>query len=57
MVKTNNGYIEYFFGREVFNSDELKTRIKIIRKVTKKDLMELAKKMRIDTVFYLEGNL
>ena len=54
---SNNGYIEYILGREIFKTDELKTRIKMIKKITKEDIINVANKMLIDTIFYLEGNL
>jgi len=40
---------------EYLNYDPLETRIKEIEKVTKEDIMKVAKKIHIDTIFLLEG--
>lgn len=47
--------INYYFGIEVFSSDELDKKIENYNKVTKKDLYELAKKIRLQYIYLLRG--
>ena len=55
--ESNRNIIEYFYGREMFASDDLKTRIKMIKKVSKEDLVNISKKINLEAVFFLEGDL
>ena len=42
---------------EVFKSDLLETKIAMIKKITKDDIIEVAKKINLDTIFFLKGDL
>ena len=42
---------------EYLNYDPLETRIKEIEKVTKEDIIKVSKKIHIDTIFLLEGDM
>ena len=45
---------EYLF-RELTNLDELEKRIELYKKITKEDVMNVAKKIALNTVYVLEG--
>lgn len=53
----NNSLIEYYYGIELFKSESVEDKIKIVKKITKNDIVKIAKKVRIDSIFYLEGDL
>ena len=57
MEDSNRNMIEYYFGRELFKSDELKVRIENTKKVSKEDIMTYAKKIKLEAVFFLKGDL
>lgn len=48
--------ISLYAGMEYLGADTVEDRIKNIEKVTKKSVMELAKKIKLDTIFFLEGS-
>ncbi len=48
--------IEWHVTKNIFNLDELEERCEKITKVTKEDLMEIAKKIKIDTIYLLKGD-
>ncbi|MBP3461273.1 MAG: insulinase family protein [Bacilli bacterium] len=52
---TPNLIISNYLSHEYANLDLVDTRIKEIEKVTKKDIINLAKKISIDKIFLLEG--
>ncbi len=47
--------ISLYAGIEYLNSDDIDTRFLKINKVTKKDVMNLAKKIHLDIIYLLEG--
>ncbi len=53
--ETPDGLLSLYSGMEYLNSDNLETRNKIIEKVTKDDVIKLANKLVLDTIFFLEG--
>lgn len=53
--ETPDGLISLYSGIEYLNSDTLEDRIKKIESVTKDDIMALANKLILDTIFFLEG--
>lgn len=57
VYEKNSSIIEYYYGRSIFNSDDLDTKIKMINKVSREDIMKLAKKVEINGVFFLKGDL
>ncbi len=56
-LDTTRGLVDYYYGKEVFQSDDWQERKKNIQKVTKEDVMLFAKKLVMDVVFFLEGDL
>lgn len=57
LKESNVNLIEYYYGMEVFKSDLLDTKIAMIKKITKDDIIEVAKKINLDTIFFLKGDL
>ena len=55
--ESNRNIIDYFYGRVVFNSDELEYKIKMIKNVSKEDIMKLKGKIEMDSVYFLKGDL
>lgn len=53
--ETPDGLISLYSGIEYLNSDTLEDRIKKIESVTKEDVITLANKLILDTIFFLEG--
>lgn len=53
--ETPDGLISLYSGIEYLGADNLEERIKKIETVTKADVMNLAKKITLDTIFFLEG--
>ena len=49
--------ISLYAGIEYLNSDDLDRRFKRINKVTKQDVIKLASKIHLDTIYLLEGEL
>ena len=57
LYDSNNSLIEYVYGMDVFMGDTIENRVNIIKKITKADIINLAKKLEINAIFYLEGDL
>ena len=57
MLANNYGIMEYVYGMEVFGSDPIEIKRKKIRAVTKEDVIEVAKKIKMKSIFFLEGEL
>lgn len=52
-----NAIIETYLAKDVLNLGDIEERKKEIMKVTKEDIIKVAKKIKIDTIFLLEGVL
>jgi len=50
-----NAIIETYLAKDLLNLGDIEERKKEVMKVTKEDIIEVAKKIKIDTVFLLEG--
>ena len=50
------GVIELYMSIAFLGSDDLETKRKMIEKVTKNEIIKVAKKIQIDTIFTLEGD-
>jgi predicted Zn-dependent peptidase len=48
--------VDFYYSMELLGSDDINIRKKKIKTVTKNDIISVAKKVHIDTVFLLEGN-
>jgi predicted Zn-dependent peptidase len=57
VISNNSGLVEYQYGREIFQSDDIKTKKEKIRHVSKKEIMQIAKKFELVSIFFLEGDL
>ena len=54
----NNFYINnYVYGLEVLKSEDMRKRKEKIKEITKEDVMNLAKKVNLDTIFFLKGEI
>lgn len=56
LLDSPGGIINYYFGIEVFNSEPIAEKIENYKKVTIKDIQNLANKVRIATIYLLKGN-
>ena len=54
---SNRSIIDYYYGRCTFNSDDIDTKVKMIKKISKKEIMAFAKKILLDSIFFLKGDL
>ncbi len=52
-----NAIIETYLAKDVLNLGDIEERKREIMKVTKEDIIEVAKKVKMDTIFLLEGVL
>ena len=52
-----NAIIETYLAKDLLNLGDIEERKKEIMKVTKEEIIEVAKKVKIDTIFLLEGVL
>ena len=57
VYENNRNIIDYYYGRSVFNSEELDKKIKMVKNVSKEDIMNLAKKLELNAVYFLKGDL
>ena len=57
LKESNNNLIEYHYGMEVFHSDDFMTKTMMIKKISKEDIVSVANKLSIDTIFFLKGDL
>ncbi len=57
IFESNKNIIEYHYGMEIFNSATVDEKIKMIKKVTKEDIMAFAKKINMEAIFFLKGEL
>ena len=53
--ETENGIIETYYMMDLLKLDDIETRVKKMNEVTKADIVRVAKKIKIDTIFCLEG--
>ena len=54
-LETSKGYIDVILGQILFDADDVSKRKCEIMKVTKEDIMNISKKIHLDTVFLLRG--
>lgn len=57
VYESNRNIIEYYYGMNIFNSTDIDTKIKMIKKVSKEDISSLAKKINMEGIFFLKGDL
>ncbi len=52
---SNHNLCEYVYGREIFGSDSIQERMRLAKMITKEDIMNVAKKIKLCIEYYLEG--
>ena len=57
IFESNRNIIEYYYGRNIFNSAEYNTKVKMIKKVSKEDIINYANKLNMEAIFFLKGDL
>ena len=57
VFESNRNIIEYYYGQSIFNSHDVDTKIKMIKKVSKEDIIDYANKLNIEGIFFLKGDL
>ena len=57
IFESNRNIIEYYYGRHVFNSTDIDTKIKMIKKVSKEDIINYVNKINLEGIFFLKGDL
>lgn len=57
VFESNRNIIEYYYGLNIFNSHDVDTKIKMINKVTKEDIINFANKLNMEGIFFLKGDL
>ena len=50
------GIIDHYFNKEYFGVDSIEKQKEEIKKITKEDIVRVAKKINIDTIFLLKGD-
>lgn len=55
-LETQPSVINNYYAMNILNSDDINTRISKFEKVTKEDVINFSKKIKMDTVFLLEGD-
>lgn len=55
-IDSPNGIMSQYMSKEYLNKDLMEDKINNIKKVTKKDLIKFTNKIKLDTIFLLEGN-
>ena len=51
-----NSVLSYYMSRYYTNADSYTTKINKIKKVTREDIINLSKKIKLDTIYLLKGN-
>jgi predicted Zn-dependent peptidase len=54
---SNKSIIEYYYGMDTFDAKDINTKIEMIKKVSKEDIINCAKKVNLEGVFFLKGDL
>ena len=57
IFESNHSIIEYYYGQSVFNSSDINTKMKMIKKVSSEDIINYANKLNVEGIFFLEGDL
>lgn len=55
-LETQSSVINNYYAMNILNSDDINTRISKFEKVTKEDVINFSKKIKMDTIFLLEGD-
>ncbi len=55
MVESQDNIIDFYFMMDILGLDDLETRRKKMQEVTKSEIIKVAKKVKMDTIYCLEG--
>ena len=55
MLESQSNIIDFYFMMDILKLDDLDTRRKKMAKVTKAEIVKVAKKVKMDTIYCLEG--
>lgn len=55
-LETQPSVINNYYAMNILNSDDINTRISKFEKITKEDVINFSKKIKMDTIFLLEGD-
>ncbi len=54
---SNKSVIEYYYGMDTFKADDINTKIKKVKKVSREDIISVASKINLEGIFFLKGDL
>ena len=54
---SNTGIINNYYAQSLVNADNLDIKIKKYSNITKEDVVNIAKKIKMDTIYILEGDI
>ena len=54
---SNKSIIEYYYGMDTYDAKDIKTKIEMVKKVSKEDIINCAKKCNLEGIFFLKGDL
>ena len=57
VFENNRSIIDYYYGRYIFSSYDINERIKLIKNVSKKDIINFTNKLHEEAIFFLKGDL
>ena len=57
ITESQSEIIESYYMMELLGVDDIETKVKKMKEVTKKEIVAVAKKIKIDTVYLLEGRM
>ena len=55
--ESNSSLISFYYGKEIFKGADIKERIENVKKVTKEDIVNISKKLKIASIYNLESDL
>ena len=55
--ESNSSLISFYFGKEIFKGADIEERINNIKKITKQDIINLSKKLKVASIYDLESEL
>ena len=57
LFESNRSIIEYYYGLHIFKGDLYETKIEMIKKVTRDDIIKYVDKLNMEGIFFLKGDL
>ena len=53
--ESNMTLVSFYYSQDIFQSPSITERIKEVKKITKEDVIKFSKKIKISSIYYLEG--